>query len=284
MRNIFKSFCTLACMPGKLLAFDIGGTSIRLAVVVDNKVKKIVRRNTPKTKKAFLAEIDSLISELLTDDVLGIGVACAGVIRGGVVKESPNLPISNFDLGNYIRRRSKKEVRVCNDAVCFSLAELLLGCRKRNFFLITLGTGIGGGVVVNGAVYLGSRGFAGELGHIYVDGYDFEYLWKSSRWRLEMLYGKGFLIKDLVKKKDKKSRAVLDEIADFLGKGIASLVSVLDPDIVVLAGGPREAGSAFSKRIEKSVNHYSFLPGKVKVSFTKLGEAGVLGASLLFYE
>lgn len=268
-------------MKGKVIAFDVGGTSIRCGLVQNNKILKLVRCETPKTQKLLLGKLCDMIEGFMSKDVVGIGVGFPSPVKDGVVKNPPNVRLKNFNLRKYLKGKFGKRVEVANDVDCVALAELKLGIKKKNFFVIALGTGIGGGVVVDGRLYHGGSGYGSELGHIIIDGKDFESLWKKTKRKIEREFGKGVLVRDLVKMKDPKARAVLEEAADYLGEGIASVVSVLDSENVILGGGVRDSGKGFLKLVNKSVEKYSFLPKKVKVVFGKVDEPGVLGAALL---
>ena len=265
----------------KVIALDIGGTSIRCGLVRGKKILKLNRCETPKTRKEFLAKIVEMIGFFMDDGVTGIGIGFPSPVRDGVVKNPPNVRLRNFDLKSYLEKKFKKRVEIANDVDCVALAELRYGIRKRNFFVIALGTGIGGGVVVDGKLYHGGSGYGSELGHILINGKDFESLWKGTKRRIEREFGKGVLVRDLVRMKDKKAKKILGEAGNYLGEGIASVVSVLDSEIVVLGGGVRDSGKEFLRIVNKAVKKYSFLPGKTRVIFGKVDEGGVLGASLL---
>ena len=284
-------------MDGKVIAFDIGGTSIRCGLVRNNKILKFVQCETPKSKKLFLNKICEFIEGFMDGDVAGIGIGFPAPVKDGIVKNPPNVNLNNFNLKKYLEKKFGKIVEVANDVDCVALAELRMGVKKKNFFVIALGTGIGGGVVVDGELYHGGGGYGSELGHIIIRGKDFESLWKGTKKKIDKEFGKGVLIRDLCsavggrnsvvggRKIDargkKKAREILEEAADYLGEGIASVVSVLDSEIVVLGGGIRDSGSVFLKMVNKSVRKYSFLPKKIKVVWSKVNEAGVIGAALL---
>lgn len=266
------------------MAFDVGGTSIRCGLVENNKILKFVQCNTPKTKKLFLDKICELAEDFMSKDVVGIGVGFPAPIKDGVVKNTPNLKLKNFNLKKYLEKKLKKRVEITNDVDCVALAELKIGIKKRDFFVIALGTGIGGGVVIDGKVYHGGGGYGSELGHIIVRGSDFESLWKKTKRKIERTFGKGVLVRDLVKMKDERAKKILKEAADYLGEGIASVISVLDSEVVVLGGGVRDSGAGFLEMVNKSLKKYSFLPKKVNVIFGKVSHPGVLGAALLLNE
>ena len=208
------------------------------------------------------------ISKLITNDVKGIGVGSPGPLENGIIKNPPNLPFRNFNLKKYLQDKFRKKVVIENDAKCVALAESKLGCKKKNFIILTLGTGIGGGVIINNQLYKG-QGCAGELGHIILDnGKDFESLWKE----------KGKQIKELFEKNDKKK---LNRVAMYLGQGIGSLINIFDPEIIVIAGGVRENGNKFLDMIKRNVKKYQIIPRNIEIKFSKLEHPGVLGAGLL---
>jgi glucokinase len=268
-------------MKKKVIAFDIGGTSIRCGLVRGKKILKFVSCETPKVRKAFLEKIVEFSEGFMSEDVAGIGIGFPSPVREGVVKNPPNVKLKNFDLKSYLEKKFDVRVEIANDVDCVALAELKIGIKRRNFFVIALGTGIGGGVVVDGELYHGGSGYGSELGHIIIDGKDFESLWKGTKRKIEREFGKGMLVRDLVKMKDKKADAILMEASDYLGEGIASVISVLDSEVVILGGGVRDSGKRFLKMVNLSVGKYSFLPKTVKVVFGKIDSPGVLGASLL---
>lgn len=264
----------------KVIAFDIGGTNTRCALVENNKIIKFNSVKTPKTKKEFLENISRMINEVIGKNVKGVGIAFPSTIENGVVKHPTNVPLKNFDLSKYIEKKFKLKCEILNDASCVALAESYLGCKKNNFLVITLGTGIGGGIIIDKKVYQG-LGRGGEFGHIYVRGEEFESLWKKTKKEIWENYGDGTLVKDIVSIKDKKSIKIMKESADYLGEGISSLTTILDPEIVIIAGGIKESGPVFLNMIRDSFKRYSFVQKNLQISWSKLKEPGILGASLL---
>ncbi len=265
----------------KIIAVDLGGTYLRTALIENHRIIKYIKKETPKTKKELLEHLYSTIASLMSKDVKGIGVASPGPLKDGIIKNPPNLPLKNFNLKKELQGKFKVKVVVENDANCVALAESNLGCKKRNFIILTLGTGIGGGVIINNKLYFG-EGCGGELGHIILDkGKDFESLWKESRILSKKYFGKTLLIKDLLKKKDKKAKEILKRTSNYLGQGIASLINIFDPEVVILAGGVKETGNSFLNMVKKQVNKYVILPHVPKIRWTKFKHPGILGASLL---
>ncbi len=270
-------------MAGKVIAVDLGGTNLRVSLVRNNKILKYNKDSTPKTKKELVDLLFKRVGSLMDKEVTGIGVASAGPLINGVIKNPPNLPLKNYNIKADLKKKFRVRVEVCNDAHCVALAEAELGVRKKNFIILTLGTGIGGGIIINGKLYEG-QGFAGEVGHIVLDdGKDLESLaaWKSTKELTKQAFGKELLISDLIKMKNKKAEEILDKISLYLGQGIGSLINVFDPEIIVLAGGVREAGSAFLERIKRQAKKYSVLPKTTPIQWSKLEHPGTLGAALL---
>lgn len=220
----------------------------------------------------------------MSDEVKGIAVAVPGLLKDGVIKVTPNLPIKNYNLKKDLQDKFKVPVVIKNDADCVAFAELKLGCRKKNFIILTLGTGIGGGVVIEGKPYRG-EGYGGELGHIILDGgKDFESLAASKRLMsiTTNLFGESKLFNELMKMKNVKADKILEEFTKYYGQGIASLIHCFDPEVVILAGGVSECGDKFLRMIRKHLDRYVRFPKKTPILWSKLKHPGVLGASLYF--
>jgi glucokinase len=265
----------------KYIAIDFGGTNLRVGLVKGKRILKYLKKPTPKTKDKLLDLMISMISQVMSKDVKGIGVGSPGPLKDGVIKNPPNIPLKNFDLQGFLRKKFKIRVVVGNDADIVALAEAKYGVKKKNFVILTLGTGVGGGIIINGELFHG-EGYAGELGNIIVhDGRTMEQMWQDCRRRSRKSFGKVMLVKDLLKSRDKRAKSILNDTARYLGQGIASLVNVFDPEIVVLKGGVRETGNKFLRMIRKEADKYSMLPKKINVQWSKLAHPGILGASLL---
>lgn len=265
----------------KIIAVDLGGTNLRVALVQNNRILKYIKKDTPKVKEELLKDLYKGIRELISKDVVGIGMGSPGPLEKGIIKNPPNIPLKYFNIKKELSRRFKKRVEIENDAKCVALAEARLGCKKKNFVIFTFGTGIGGGIIVNGELYKG-KGFAGEFGSIVLNnGKTFEDLWKECRESIKNNFGEKILIKDLIKMNNDESNMILGRIIKISGQGIASIINVFDPEIVVLSGGIRETGEIFLNKIKKEIKKYNVLPRRTEVIWTKLEHPGTLGASLL---
>ena len=267
----------------KVIAVDLGGTNLRVSLVRNNKILKYIKDKTPKNEKDLVNLLFRNIGILMDKDIDGIGVASAGPLKDGIIKNPPNLPLKNYNIKAALGKKFNKRVEICNDAHCVALAESRFGVRKKNFIVLTFGTGVGGGIIINGELYEG-QGFGGEVGHIILDnGKDFESLvgWKSTKELTRKAFGKELLINDLIKMNNKKSKEILNKLTVHIGQGIGSLINIFDPEVVVLAGGVREAGFVFLNMIKKQVKKYSVLPRATPIQWSKLNHPGTLGANLL---
>ncbi len=270
-------------MRGDVIGVDIGGTNMRFGLVKNNKIIDFVKMPTPKIREEILNVLTENITALMSKKVKGIGIASPGPLINGVIKNSPNLPFDDFDLKGFLKKKFKIRVEVENDANCAALAEAKLGVKKKNFFVLTIGTGVGGGVIINRKLY-DERGPGAELGHIYLTHeQSFEDLVgvKSIHDRTRKVFGKELNISQLVELNNSKSNSILNEIAGWCGQGIGSLINVFNPEIVVLAGGARHGGEVFLNMIRENAQKYIILPGKFDIVWTKLEHPGTLGASLL---
>jgi glucokinase len=264
----------------KYIGVDLGGTSLRVGLVKGNRVLKYEKMPTPRNKDELLKQMCEMITLFNSKDIKAIGVGSPGPLKDGVIKNPPNLPLRNFDLQTFLKKKFKKKVVVGNDADAVALSEAMCGVRKKNFFILTLGTGIGGGIIVDGKLYTGN-GYGGELGHIIINnGRDLESHWKDHKSQCKAHFGRELLIKELLDMNDKRAFKILDELSTNLAMGIASLIVVLDPEVVVLMGGARETGDRFLSMIRDKVDKYNILPKKTPIVWSTIPHPGILGSSL----
>lgn len=265
----------------KVIAVDLGGTNLRVSLVHGKKILRYIKNDTPKTAKELLKVLYESIDLLMSKDVIGIGVGSPGPLKDGVIKNPPNIPLKNFNLKEALEKKFKRPVVIENDVHCVALAEAKLGCKKKNFIVFAFGTGVGGGIVIDGKLYLG-QGYAGELGHITLsNGKYLEELWQENARYIKEHFGKNTLIRDLIKMKNRETDMALESISDHMGQGIASAINIFDPEIVILNGGIKEAGDPMLDRIKKHVKQHVILPHDTPISWSKLNHPGTLGASLL---
>ena len=255
------------------------------------------RRPTPKGGEAVVRELAEFAQELAPYDTLGVGVPGL-VTREGVLRAAPNLiGATEVLVGPLLAEMLGHPVAVDNDATCAILAEWQHGVARGydDVLLVTLGTGIGGGLVMGGALQRGTNGFAGEIGHMVVqpDGplcvcgrRGFWERFASGR-GLQML-AVGRLGEDVVEAAragDRESLVIVETFAHWVALGLVNLTNVLDPACIVLGGGLATAPDIFLPPIQREFTTLLYSsehrPQPV-LAFAQLGErAGAIGAALL---
>ena len=252
----------------KIIGIDIGASKTTGLIFGGKKPAHSLTIKTPKNLNDFKRDLFQLIGFLLSRGrVAGIGAGMAGLVdaKKGVVFNSPNLNfVKNLRLAKIIQSEFHLPVKIDNDASCFTRAEFRLGQAKKykNIVGLTLGTGIGGGLVINGQMYRGTGNMGGEVGKMVLDnGRSWEFLFQKAR--------------------KTKNYPLIGELT---GKALANLVNLLDPDRIVLGGSlATSAEKQFLPVALRIMKRYLLSRNsKVKVFVSKLKDAGALGAALLF--
>jgi glucokinase len=284
---------------GYYIGIDVGGTKVLGCLVrFRGDAATIVHQDLffvhGLSKKEFIISLHNMVKELVSfapkGRVAGIGVGLPGQIdfRKNVLLRAPNLGILNgLDIRKNLSRRFRMPVYLENDSRCFALAESLFGGGrgKKQVLGIIIGTGIGGGLVIDGHIYRGGHGSAGEVGWMIIDGVlNFGALVAGS--------GRQWQGKDDPKttaerahKGNKKAKNKYREAGRIVGVGISNLINIFDPDIVVLGGGISHAFDLMDADIKKQIISLvaSPLAKKTPVVQSVLGkEAGAIGAAALF--
>jgi len=318
-------------MPAKnkpVLAVDIGGTKIMTALFsADGKMEtKDVRPTLAAdgveavVERLYLAVQDIFKKNDVTPSQLqAISIACAGGIdteEGIVVTPSPSLPDwSGLPLADIIKEKTGVITYVLNDASAAALGEQRYGAGKgvKNLVLITLGTGIGGGIIIDDKLYLGADGGAGELGHMTVES-DGLRCGCGNTGCLEMYASGRAVARDAAdrlrkgeksslaenieklaaemvgvaaKKGDKLARDVIDRAAFYLGVGLVNIVNIFNPQMIVIGGGLAGIGEMLIAPGRKMVAEQAFSINSrnVKIVKARLGnEAGVYGAAAFAFD
>lgn len=280
------------------LGIDIGATkTIFLAVEINGakyKILKSAKMATPRSEAEILkmAEENYLkFSE--KNKIIGIGIGFAGPVdfESGQALMGPNLKTGKIEFKKVLERKLKVSVAVDNDARCFVLAENIFGSAQnhKNIIGLTIGTGLGGGVIIDGKIYRGATGSAGEFGHTEILKLN-ELEETASGLGMVKIYkrisGKkisSFEIVELAIKKDSKAMEAVKQVAESLGSGIANIIESFNPDMIVLGGGLSEVDLIVRKAI-KLIKSKLFLPSlaKTPIVVSKLGQNAVaLGAAWL---
>jgi len=315
-----------------LIGVDIGGTNIKLALCDQRgrlKDKRTFSTTSFKGKRALIDGIMSRIEELVLGaglkkrDIIGVGIGAPGAvdIRTGTVHYLTNIPDwREVPLGSILKKRLGIPVFVDNDVNVMALGEVYFGAGKGavNMLCITLGTGVGGGLILDGKLYRGSSYAAGEFGHvpINIDGPKC----KCGSWAcVEAYAGNSYIVKDVIRRirsgqktlitklvggdlskitpeiiseaehrRDKFAKKVWTDVGEKIGIGLAGVVNLLNVEKIVIGGGVAEAGKILFDSIKSAIYERAMkLPAKtVRVVKARLGiDAGLIGAAtLVLYE
>jgi glucokinase len=303
---------------GRRAGIDVGGTKF-LGVVLDGAGHVIheSRRSTPSDQDEVIDALVSFSDELAPWDSLGIGVPGL-VTYQGVLRAAPNIAgVAELAVGPRVSAALGRPVSVDNDATCAALAEWKWGAARglTDVVMVTLGTGIGGGIVAGGRLQRGANGFAGEIGHIVVDpdgppcpcgrrgcweryasGSGLAQLAREAAVgrrvdRVVQLAGgdpelvRGEHVQAAAREGDENALQVIDTFGRWVAIGLVSLTNVLDPQIFVLGGGLAASADLYFEPIShwfKELLYAPHLRPHPALTFATLRErAGAVGAALL---
>ncbi|HEX8067071.1 MAG TPA: ROK family protein [Thermoleophilaceae bacterium] len=306
-----------------VIGVDVGGTKVAAARVAGTEARGAVSHPTDLSGTGPLLDgIEAAIREVAAaegdPEAIGVGVPSQVDHRTGTVVQSVNIPLAGVPLGTELSGRLGVPVHIDNDANCAALAEAQFvdDAPARHLVMLTLGTGVGGGVVIDGQIFRGASGLGAELGHVVVqaDGPEcpgacpsrgcLEALCSgtalerdatrlagdrpdSALGRLAAERGgrvKGRDVVSAARDGDADAQALLQALGTWLGVGISNMVNVFEPEHVVIGGGLSAAGDLFMQTAERSAGSRA-LPAlfeRVRISLARAGnDAGVIGAGLL---
>ena len=293
----------------RVIGVDVGGTKA-LAAVVDRKgeiEEHVVHATDVSSQEALLAGRDAIVEELRGGrDIaaLGFGIPSRVDQRSGRAVASVNIPLAGVDFRERMHERHALPVGIDNDANAATMGEWHAGAARgaRHVVMLTLGTGVGGGLILDGRPFRGATGVGAELGHIVI-GLDGPPCGCGGHGHLESyaagpvadraareLYGEGSDGHELVERGRKGEREAVEALAEIgrrLGAGIASLVNVFEPEVVVVGGGFGTAGELLLGPAREVLAREGLEParGTVRVVPAELGfYAGVIGAGMIAFE
>lgn len=286
-------------MPShSIIGIDLGGTKMTIARYCKETWEKEEGRSLPTLAhrgiEAVLEEILGVMENLMREDTQAVGIGVPGLVLQpeGTVLTMPNIPCpENFPLRQFLCNRLHLPVFVENDANCFTVAEALQGAGKGHHVVvgITLGTGIGGGIVVDGNVFHGSHGFAGEIGHMLLQPGNPPFATEDRRGDVEQFLSGSALGKRCPKAKNpqeylqgKTCAPLSQEVRRETAWLCANLVHLLDPSIIIFGGSAGSALKSHLRAIAEELGTW-VLPGTPLPSLAPavLEDAGTRGAALL---
>lgn len=285
----------------RYISIDIGGTAIKYGVIQENAeiiLKKSMPTEAWKGGPAILEKAIRIVRELLElseDQISGICISTAGMVdtqKGSIFYAAPLIPnYAGIEFKKVLEETFNIPCEVENDVNCAGLAEYKNGAAKGSkvAVMLTIGTGIGGCILLNGEVFHGFSNSACEVGYMHMEESDFQTLGAASiltkkvaKWKNEPEEEwNGYHIFEEAKKGDALCLQAIDEMVEVLGKGISNICYVLNPEVVVLGGGIMAQEAFLKAKIESAVKTYlvSSIEEHTKIRFAEnQNDAGMLGA------
>jgi len=284
------------------IGVDLGGTKIE-GILLDDSLNVIQRIRVPTPKNDYqdiVNEISSLVDQLSTNlPDFTLGVCTPGAIskKTGLLKNSNTQCLIGMPLKDDLEKKFRKKISMENDANCFAMAEATIGIAKnyKVVFGVIMGTGVGGGIIIDGKIHHGRTNIAGEWGHhtlhlngnrcycgkqgcveTYLSGPALEKRWNE-------LTGKKESIPDIIKNLDSSAfNNWKKEFLDNFGTGLANVVDILDPDVIVIGGGLSNIDFLYSEGITNVYQKVFSDIVDTPILKNSLGDsAGVFGAAML---
>ena len=273
------------------IGIDLGGTNIRAGLVNRHALLKKVSIKTKKDAGVvtILHDVFSLTDQLVHPHVRGIGIGVPGLVdtKQGIVYDVINIPSwQNVPLRKLMGGRYDIPVAINNDANCFALAEFYFGKGKESDSMLglTIGTGLGCGIILNGQLYAGEHCGAGEFGMIdYLDRF---YEYYASGQFFQNVYGlDGGIVYERASKGDASAIAMYEEMGAHLGNAVKTMLYALDVELIVLGGSVSKGFPYFSKKMWAQIRTIAFksTAEKLRIEVSALDEPGILGAAALCY-
>ena len=289
-----------------LLGIDLGGTKIEGIVLKskENPEEVIRHRVDTEEEKGYsqvISNIKSLVDSIerrINHKFNKLGIGTPGTIdpETGLLKNSNSQCLNGMPIQKDLSKTLGKTILIQNDANCFALAETLLGSVKdqypnaKNVFGIIIGTGVGGGVIIDGKTLYGSQGIGGEWGHtIVTDNGDKCYCGKRgcvetviSGRALQIYYnkisGKKLKFEEIyaIKNSDSDAKKTLERLIKYFGKGLSNVVNIIDPEVIVLGGGLSNIDELYTEGYNE-LKKYVFNPTfKTPLLKPKLGDLSLI--------
>jgi glucokinase len=297
-------------VPQLAIGLDVGGTKIAAGLVDgQGRIERRVERPTPtESQDELLAALDEIVEELLVEEVAAIGFGMPSTIdqRAGRVVSSVHVPVGDFDFRERMTERFALTVALDNDANAAAIAEWKVGAGRgsTHMIMLTLGTGVGGGLILDGKPYRGFVGAGAEIGHMVLEyggepcsgncnghGHLEQVASGGAADRAaKRILGPGMTGRELVgaaREGNEEAREAIGEIGRKLGAAIGSLVNIFDPQLVVLGGGFSQARDLFLEPALEAMREEALPPGRdlVRVVPALLGpDAGLVGAAFVGLE
>ncbi|MGB5436294.1 MAG: ROK family protein [Maribacter sp.] len=274
-----------------IVGVDIGGTSIGAGCIENKKITKThsLPTGAERTAEEILETLYEVIEEVMLPETKAIGVGVPGLInadKGEIVKIS-NIPAWNgLGLTEKLSTRFNMPVYIENDANCFALGEKHFGKgqKYKNMLAIALGTGVGGGIIINNKLHSGMFGGAGEVGHMpYKDSIFEAYCGSGFFNKINKITGKELY--DKAMEGDKHALALFNEFGHHIGKLVTTILYILAPDAIIFGGSISKSFPLFKGGIDEEVANFPFevMRNVIAIEQSELDDIAILGAAGLYY-
>jgi len=276
-------------MEKAILGLDIGGTGIKGGVLINGQLKDIRSIETPAAERQeyILETIAAFIESYLHHDLAGIGIGIPGLVdvEKGIILGLTNIPaFQHVELKKFLTERFSKPVFVNNDANCFALGvhKYGVGQNYKNLVGITLGTGVGGGIVINGQLYSGVNSAAGEWCNAAYLDHNYEHYCSGKFFHTYYHYRPKTLAK-LALNGDPMALKAFDEYGHHLGELIKNILYALAPEAIVLGGSIRKTYPLFEKSLHETLSTFAYptVLKNLKILLSELDETAIHGAVAL---
>lgn len=275
-----------------IIGIDLGGTQMRGSRIQDKKLSGVLSGKVPAegTEEEVLQALFRLTDQLINDEAkaIGIGVPSVVDVEQGIVYDVQNIPSwKEVPLKKYMEDRYHIPVLVNNDANCFALGEKHFGqgISAHSFVGLTIGTGLGAGIIIHDKLYSGTNCGAGEFGMVdYLDQY-YEY-YASGQFFKNCYQSDGKEIFARAQAGEKSSLQILHEFGTHLGNAIKMILYTFDPQMIILGGSIKEAYPYFQQNMWARINTLAYQNSlkQLKLAVSSLQHSGVLGAAALCYD
>jgi glucokinase len=272
----------------KLIGVDLGGTKITAALIENDKIVKQFTCPTPfdREKMVVVDAISGAIAEVFDAEIQGIGIGVPSLVdlESNEVIDVTNIPSWDVvPLKQLLEDRFAKPVFVNNDANCFALGEKHFGKGKhyRNFVGLTIGTGLGAGIIINNHLYSGQLCGAGEFGNIYYLDSNIENYCSGMFFKNQHLSGKEEAEK--AKNGDARAQKLFDELGHHIARGLGNVLFALAPEAIILGGSVSQSFPLFENSMRKTFEDFPFqrLYQNLKFEVSVDMDMAVLGAASL---
>lgn len=276
----------------KVIGIDLGATNIRGGLIDEGRLSQIQTRRIQSagTVEEVLGDIYLIIDLFMDEHVAAIGIGVPSVVdvEQGIVYDVQYIPSwKEVHLKDMLEARYRVPVLVNNDANCFVLGEYYFGkgVGMENLIGLTIGTGLGAGVIINKHLYAGPNCGAGEFGMVDYLDHCFEY-YASGQYFQNVYHTDGEVVFDKAKAGDARAQQYYAEMGTHLGNAIKMIMYTYDASFIILGGSVRYAYPYFSKTMWERIHTFAYVKSlaKFRIALSELENSGVLGAAGLYYD